>query len=157
MCRPGRCGWQVSSPWRRRAGEGGTDGEDGLGFAPRLLVVLLAQRDELLGERLGLFGLGPRRRQRLAREEGVDEVAEQLPPLLGVAAEFSVGGHGEGGSFRVVGRGWESLSQWMEYHSVEQSVDVVGCLCRAAVARSKDFVVVENLAGFTPRADMNAF
>jgi hypothetical protein len=67
-----------------------------LGFASRLLVVLLAERDELLGEGLRFFGFGPRRRERLAREEGVDEVAEELPPLLGVAAEFAVGGHGGG-------------------------------------------------------------
>jgi len=71
-----------------------TYGEDGLGFAPRRLVVLLAQRNQLLRKRLRLLGLGPCRRQRFACEEGVDEVAEELPALFGIAAEFSVGWHG---------------------------------------------------------------
>jgi hypothetical protein len=73
------------------AGRGGASYvEDARGPAPRRLGVALPQRDQLVGQPLGLFGFGPRRRDGLVLEQRRYEVAEQglsvgrFPPQVAV-------------------------------------------------------------------------
>ncbi len=69
---------------------GATDKENGLGFSPGDFVVLLGVGDELLGEALGFFGLGPGRVDGLVLDQRGDEVAEEGFAVGRVARELAV-------------------------------------------------------------------
>jgi len=75
--------------------------ENPLGLAPRRLVVALGQRDQLLGQALGLLGFRPGRVDGLVLDERGDEVAEEGLAVRGATAEVPVAGetagHGCGG------------------------------------------------------------
>lgn len=61
-----------------------------LGSLPRRVCVLLAQRNQLLGEPLRFFGFGIGRRYRLVGDERGDEVAEESLSVRRVAAQMSI-------------------------------------------------------------------
>ena len=67
-----------------------THEEDGLRPVARGVRVALAQRDELLGQALGLFGLGPSGGDSLVFEERGDQVAQQGLSVGGAAVQVPV-------------------------------------------------------------------
>ena len=70
---------------------------------PARIRVLLAQRDELLGEPLRLFGFGPGRLDGFVGEERGDKVAEEGLPVGGGAVQVPVFG-GAAGHWGSVGK-----------------------------------------------------
>lgn len=75
---------------------GETYEEDSQCPSPAGFCVLLAQRDQLLRQSLGLLGLGPCRRDGLMLEEGGDEVAEEGLSMRRLPAEMAVFGRAAG-------------------------------------------------------------
>ena len=67
-----------------------------LRLRPARIRVLLAQRDELLGQPLRLFGLVPGRLDGFVRDERGDEVAEEGLPVGGGAVQMPVFGGAAG-------------------------------------------------------------
>ena len=67
-----------------------------LRLGPARIRVLLAQRDELLGEPLRLFGFGPGRLDGFVGEERGDEVAEEGLPMGRGAVQVPVFGGAAG-------------------------------------------------------------